>query len=110
MIDRGGARDHAMLRAFDASGAGELRLFVDGKAFDEPRRRVEIRKERVGASEDVLANRPQPARAVEMEDVRELVGDDELAPVVRVAERRFADRWVREDGDAIRRVRRGESV
>src|SRR6185503_14205655 len=58
VIDRRGARDHAMLGALDPSRAGELRFLVDRESFNEPRRRVEIRKERIRAAEDVLAERP----------------------------------------------------
>src|SRR5579884_1422176 len=110
VIDRGGARDHAMLGSLDASGAGQPRLLVDGESFGEPRRRVEIRKERGGAAEDMLADEPQAAGAIEMEDVGELVGDDELSPVVGVAQRRLVDGRIGVDDDAIRRIRRGVAV
>ena len=110
MIDRRRARDHAMLGSLDAARAGELRLLVDRESFGEPRRRIRVGKERRGAAEDVLAERPDAARAIEMEDVRELVRDDELRPVVRVAERRLRDGRIGVDDDAVRGERRGGAV
>ena len=99
-----------MLGSFDAAGAGDLRLLVDGESFGEPRRRIEIRKQRRRAAEDVLPERPDAARAIEMEDVRQLVGDDHLPPVVGVAQRRFGDRRIGEDDDAVRRKGRRGAV
>ncbi len=45
-----------------------------------------------------------------MEDVRQLVGDDELQPVVVEAQRRRVDGRLRVDDDAVRRQRRREAV
>jgi hypothetical protein len=55
----------------------------------------------------VMTSWPQ---SFEMKDVGQLVRDDELAPVIRVAKRRFGHRRVRVDDDAVRGVRRGRAV
>ncbi len=109
-VDRRRARDHPVLGSEDAARAGEVRLLVDGHSLEQPRRRVQIRKRRRRATEDVLAERPDAAHAIEVEDVRQLVRDHQLRPIVRVAERRLRDRRIGVDDDAIRRKRRGVSV
>ncbi|MCA1792051.1 MAG: hypothetical protein LC667_20030 [Thioalkalivibrio sp.] len=47
---------------------------------------------------------------VEVDDVRQLVRDDEVEPIVEIAEARFVDRRTRVDGHAIRRRDLGEAV
>ena len=103
VIDRGGARDHAMLGPFDASRAGELGFLVDRESFGQPRRRIRVWEKQRRAAEDLLAERPNAARAVEMKDVRQLVRDDELCPVIRVAKRGLRHRRIGVDDDAVRR-------
>jgi len=65
-----------MLRALQAADSGEAGLVVDGQAFVNPAGLVEIREKQCVATEDRLPERPDAARAIEVEDVRELVGDD----------------------------------
>ncbi len=109
-VDCRRARDHAMLGPLDAPGAGEIRLLVDRHSLEEPRRRVEIREGRRRAAEDVLAQRPDAAHAIELEDVRQLVRDHHLCPIVRVAKRALVHRRIGVDDDAVRRERARGSV
>src|SRR5205823_11707747 len=87
VVDRARARDHAMLGALDAAGAGESRLVVNGQPLRQPGGIVLVREEIGGSAEDKLREPPHAARAIEMKDVRQLVSDDHRAPVVSEAQR-----------------------
>ena len=80
-----------MLRALDPTGPGEIRFLVDRESFGEPGRIVEIREQQLRAAEYVLTERPDAARAVEVKDVRQLVRDDQLRPVIRAFGRLAAE-------------------
>ena len=75
-----------MFRALQSSDTGEARFEVDGQTFEHPPRLVQIREEQWISDEDRLSEPPDAARAIEMEDVGQLVGDDERVPVIVVAQ------------------------
>src|ERR1035437_3328592 len=97
------AHHHGVVVPDDAARAGEARLVVDGDPLVEPAWRVQVREEERVATEHVLRRTPPAGRAVEMEDVRELMGHDEVYPVVEKTQRRRIDRRARVDDDAVRR-------
>ena len=53
------------------------------------------------SAKHIPSDAPQSLGAIEMEDVRQLVSDDELAPVIVVAKLSGADWRVCKDDDAI---------
>ena len=102
--------DHRLVRPLHASEAGEITLVVDREPFCHPPGQIQIGKERGRAAEDVLREPPPSARAIEMEDVRELVRDDEREPVIVEAERQVVERRMRVHDHAIRGKGRRRSV
>ncbi len=104
------ARDGWKVGAHGAAGAGELRLVVHRDAFRHPARRVGVRKEERVAAEHELPGAPQATRAVEMEDVRQLVRDHQIHPVVDELQRVRVDGRTRVDHDPVRRKERRVAV
>ncbi len=106
----GGGDDHLLVRAFDATEAREIALEVDRESLGRPSGQVLIREERGRPAENVLRHTPPSACAIQMEDVRELVRDDEREPVIVVAEREIIQRRMRVDDHAIRWEWRRRSI
>jgi hypothetical protein len=102
-LDGAGARVHAVQRVVEATAAREARFLMDGEPLGEPRRAVRVGKEVRPATEHSLHDAPDTARPIEMEDVRQLVRDDELQPVLVEPEPRVLDGRRGEDDDPVRR-------
>ena len=107
---RAGARVHAVQRVVEATARREARLLVHGEPLGEPRRAVRVGKEVRRAPEHALRDAPDAARPIELEDVRQLVRDDELQPVLVEAEPGVLDRRHGEDDDPVRRRDDGVAV
>src|SRR6267143_6055671 len=91
-----------MLRAFEAPHSRQARLEINREPLQNPAWLVQIRKEQRIPAEDRLAERPDSTRAIEMENVRKLVGDHECVPVIVVTETGSIRGRVRIDDDSIR--------
>ena len=99
-----------MLGAFQPTFAGQARLEVYGQSFEHPSRLVQIGKKHRIAPEDRLSESPDPARAIEMENVGELVGDYECVPILVGAQSGRFGRRVRVENDPVGWKRRREAV
>ena len=110
MLQRRAARQHAVLAADDASRARQPRFIRYRQPFGDPARMVAVHEEHRHATEHLLEQRPDSPHAIEMEDVHQLVGDEELQVVIGEAQRALGDRRVRIDHDAIRRGRHRKSI
>src|SRR5450759_5802354 len=100
--ERRRASRHRVLGALESAHTRHSRLEINGEPLYHPARLVLIRKEQRIPAEDRLAEAPDPARAVEMKNVRELVGHHERIPVIVVAEPGGIGGRARENDDAIR--------
>ncbi len=102
-----------MKRPGDPSRVGERRFEIGGEAFHRPPGQRAVRKDRPThrrPPERGLGQCTEPSPSVQVKDVGQLVGDDELEPVVEVGQLEPVDgRW-REDRDAIPRGHGRESV
>ena len=104
--ERCGAGEHRELGAGKPTTATELGLVVHGQPLEDPRRRIRVGEEQCGAPEDALCATPDPSRAVEVEDVRQLVRHEDQVPVLVIAECRRVDRRPRVDHDPVAGIRR----
>jgi len=109
-VERGGPRDGAEVCAAQPSAVRELRLVVHGQPLGEPRGGEEGGKEQRHAPEHLPPGGPDPTRAVEVKDVRELVRHDQLHPVLGQPQPLSLDGRSGEDGDTVRRKRGREAV
>jgi len=105
-----GGEQHALVRPVHAAGAGDVALVEHGEAFGDPRRLVLVGKEERRAAEHILREAPPAARAIQVEHVRELVRDDQLEPIIVVAERHDIEAGARIHEDAVGGVRRGGPI
>ena len=102
--------DRAKVSGVQPSHRGQPALFERCQAFDLPCRQQEIRKrERRPAKHRTHPARPA-ARSIEVDDVGVLVREDQLEPVVRVADQFRAGRGGGADGDGVIRNRRRPAV
>src|SRR4051812_31504182 len=77
MCSRGLIDDRAKIAGMEAPFAGDRALLVRRQAFDLPRRQEQIRKRKRRTAENT-AEHPGPAfRSIEVDDMRELVGEDQ---------------------------------
>ncbi len=104
-LDRRGAHDHVVERAVDAPRLREIGLVPGGQSLRGPARYAAAREEgprRGHAAEDGAQEAPERTGAIQVEDVRQLVRDHELHPVVEVAEAGVVHGRAGDDRDAVR--------
>ena len=93
-----------------ASRVGEPRLVVGGDPFGHPTRLIFVWEQPWGAPEHVLQPAPQPARAVEVKHVRELMRGHEPEPAIEEQQAVVAGRRRGVDGDPVGGKHRREAV
>ena len=103
-----GAHPHVPHRRAEPSAARLGRLLVDREPLEQPPRRDLVRRELL--ADDEVRERGETARVIDVQDVRELVGDELEVPVVHVAERREVVRRGDVEGDRVVREHRRRAV
>ena len=103
--ERGGTRDHRVMRAVRAPRAGEPRLLVDGESLDDPCRQIEVGKPERIPAEHALRRAPPSTGPIEVKEVSQLVRHQQRHPILGVPKRRGIDRRVRVDQQPVRRER-----
>ncbi len=93
----------------DAALVSEAGFVEGGQPFDQGTPVEHVRERQLASAEHISQHTPATARLVEMEDVRELVGHEQLDRIVG-KEQIVLDRRMRERDDPVRRHGRGAAV
>ena len=106
---------HLVVGAMHAAARGQGRLVPGREPLDHPPRHVRAGEGEDGpgprhAAEEGAEDPAEPPGVVEVEDVRELVDDELLQPVVEVAQREVVGRGARVEHDAVRGRYAGRAV